>query len=81
MSIVLITGAAHGLGLEVARQLAEAGHDVVLSARDAEAAGRAAADVGARALPVGLDVTDAASVAAAAEAVGELDVLVSNAAA
>jgi NADP-dependent 3-hydroxy acid dehydrogenase YdfG len=55
-----------------------AGHQVWIGARD-ETRGRQAADaVGAGFLQ--LDVTDDASVAAAAETVGELDVLVNNAA-
>jgi NAD(P)-dependent dehydrogenase (short-subunit alcohol dehydrogenase family) len=85
--VALITGAGGGIGAEVARQLAERGFTVVLSARDPQRA-QAAADAigaGARALPVGLDVADAASVTAAAEALaadpGRLDVLVNNAAA
>lgn len=80
MSIILITGANKGLGHEAARRLIDAGHDVWIGARDA-AAGQAAADgLGARF--VALDVTDDASVAAAAETVragGGLDVLVNNA--
>jgi NAD(P)-dependent dehydrogenase (short-subunit alcohol dehydrogenase family) len=79
MAVVLITGAAQGLGREVARQLAAAGHDVVLTARDGAAAARSAQEVGARSLA--LDVTDPASVAAAAAALPELDVVVHNAAA
>jgi NAD(P)-dependent dehydrogenase (short-subunit alcohol dehydrogenase family) len=83
---VLVTGAAHGLGLEVARQLGAQGADVLVAARDAGAAAAAVADLpGVRALPVGLDVADPASVAAAAAALagdpGRLDVLVNNAAA
>ena len=81
MSVVLITGAAQGLGREVARQLAAGGHDVILSARNPAAARQAAAEVGARALPVGLDVTAADAVTVAAREVQELDVLVNNAAA
>jgi NAD(P)-dependent dehydrogenase (short-subunit alcohol dehydrogenase family) len=73
----LITGANRGLGFEVARQLVAVGHQVWIGARD-ETRGREAADtVGARF--VQLDVTDDASVTAAAETVGELDVLVNNA--
>jgi NAD(P)-dependent dehydrogenase (short-subunit alcohol dehydrogenase family) len=77
MSTILITGANRSLGHEAARRLIEAGHDVWMAARDPER-GRAAAEaLGGR--YVALDVTDDASVAAAAETVGELDVLVNNA--
>jgi NAD(P)-dependent dehydrogenase (short-subunit alcohol dehydrogenase family) len=80
MTTTLITGANKGLGYETARRLTAAGHDVWIGARD-EARGRAAADeLGARF--VQLDVTDDASVAAAADTVaaaGGLDVLVNNA--
>ena len=80
MSTILVTGANKGLGLETARQLVAAGHKVFLGSRDAERGRRAADEVGA--VPVQLDVTDDASVAAAAETVaaaGGLDVLVNNA--
>jgi NAD(P)-dependent dehydrogenase (short-subunit alcohol dehydrogenase family) len=77
MTTTLITGANKGLGHEAARRLIAAGHDVWVGARDA-ARGQAAADeLGARF--VQLDVTDDASVAAAVERVGALDVLVNNA--
>ena len=77
MTTTLITGANKGLGHEAARRLIAAGHDVWVGARDA-ARGQAAADeLGARF--VQLDVTDDASVAAAVERVGNLDVLVNNA--
>jgi NAD(P)-dependent dehydrogenase (short-subunit alcohol dehydrogenase family) len=77
MSTILITGANKGLGYEAARRLLAAGHHVWMAARDSRR-GRAAAEaLGGRF--VALDVTDDASVAAAAEAVGELDVLVNNA--
>jgi NAD(P)-dependent dehydrogenase (short-subunit alcohol dehydrogenase family) len=77
VTTTLITGANRGLGFEVARQLVAAGHQVWIGARD-ETRGRQAADaIGARF--VRLDVTDDASVTAAAETVGELDVLVNNA--
>ncbi|MEU9738525.1 SDR family oxidoreductase [Micromonospora chersina] len=85
-TIALITGANKGIGLATARQLGARGTTVLVGARDA-ARGREAADklraagVDARFVP--LEVTDAASVAAAAELVereyGHLDVLVNNA--
>jgi NAD(P)-dependent dehydrogenase (short-subunit alcohol dehydrogenase family) len=80
VTTTLITGANKGLGYETARQLAGAGHTVYLGARDADLGRQAARQVGARF--VHLDVTDDASVAAAAkmiEADGGLDVLVNNA--
>ncbi|MCD0485095.1 SDR family NAD(P)-dependent oxidoreductase [Streptacidiphilus sp. ASG 303] len=83
--VALVTGGARGLGLEVARQLAATGADVLIAARDPRAAAAAAGPDGVRALPVPLDVADPASVAAAAavlaEEPGRLDVLVNNAAA
>lgn len=80
MATTLITGANKGLGLETARQLIALGHTVYLGSRDAERGRRAADRLGARALQ--LDITDDASVEAAAktvEADGGLDVLVNNA--
>jgi NAD(P)-dependent dehydrogenase (short-subunit alcohol dehydrogenase family) len=80
MITTLITGANKGLGHEAARQLIAAGHTVYVGARDAERGRRAAERLGARF--VQLDVTDDASVAAAAKAIeadGGLDVLVNNA--
>lgn len=85
--VALVTGAAHGLGLEVARQLAAAGRHVIISARNPDDAAEAARSAGpdVSALPVGLDVADPAGVRAAADALtaapGRLDVLVNNAAA
>jgi NAD(P)-dependent dehydrogenase (short-subunit alcohol dehydrogenase family) len=81
MTITLITGANKSLGYETARRLIDLGHTVLIGARDPER-GRAAADaLGARF--VQLDVTDDASVTAAAADVaeheGHLDVLVNNA--
>ena len=77
--VVLVTGSAKGIGREVARPLTERGETVIVSARDGTRARQVADELGARA--VELDVTDDASVAAAADAIGELDVLVNNAAA
>jgi NAD(P)-dependent dehydrogenase (short-subunit alcohol dehydrogenase family) len=81
MSTILITGANKGLGREAARRLVEAGHDVWIGARDAAAGTEAAEALGAR--HVTIDVTDDASVAAAADTINNagtgLDVLVNNA--
>ncbi|MYV99999.1 SDR family NAD(P)-dependent oxidoreductase [Streptomyces sp. SID3343] len=80
MTTTLITGANKGLGFETARRLVAAGHTVYVGSRDAERGRRVAERLGARAVP--LDITDDASVRAAAETVeagGGLDVLVNNA--
>jgi NAD(P)-dependent dehydrogenase (short-subunit alcohol dehydrogenase family) len=81
MTTTLITGANKGLGHETARRLRDAGHDVWVGARDADAGRRAARGLDARF--VAIDVTDDASVAAAAETVRAagtgLDVLINNA--
>ncbi|NBE81665.1 SDR family oxidoreductase [Micromonospora rubida] len=82
----LITGANKGIGYETARQLGARGMTVLIGARDAdrgrEAEQKLRAD-GVDATFVPLDVTDEASVAAAAAWVAErydrLDVLVNNA--
>jgi NAD(P)-dependent dehydrogenase (short-subunit alcohol dehydrogenase family) len=76
-STALITGATSGIGKEIARQLTTRGWTVRLGARDARRGEQAATEMGGRVLP--LDVTDPASVAAAAAAVPTLDVLVNNA--
>jgi len=81
MTTTFITGANKSLGYETARRLVEAGHTVLVGARDVER-GRAAAEaLGARFVQI--DVTDDASVAAAAADVAEhegtIDVLVNNA--
>jgi len=74
MARVLITGCSTGIGRATAAILAQRGHTVVASARnpatlqDLEVADR-----------IALDVTDPASVAAAVERAGAIDVLVNNA--
>ena len=81
MPIALVTGANRGLGHEAARQLAERGYDVIVTARDEDKARAAAGEIGGR--PLALDVSDPASIERAAAAVSEdpgaLDVLVNNA--
>ncbi len=86
-ALALVTGANRGLGREVARQLANRGYRVLLSARDSAQAISAAAEVaqssGASVTPLTLDVSSPASIAYASEQLasdpGRLDVLVNNA--
>jgi NAD(P)-dependent dehydrogenase (short-subunit alcohol dehydrogenase family) len=77
---VLVTGASRGIGASLVRASATAGAQVALVARDADAIGKLAADVGGVAYPT--DLTERASVAGLVERVerdGDIDVLVNNA--
>ncbi|GAA4168201.1 SDR family NAD(P)-dependent oxidoreductase [Gryllotalpicola koreensis] len=81
--LALITGANQGVGFQVAKELVAHGVAVLLGSRDFDR-GRAAADqIGTGATPIQIDVTDAASIAAAAQRIedefGRLDLLVNNA--
>jgi NAD(P)-dependent dehydrogenase (short-subunit alcohol dehydrogenase family) len=75
----LVTGANTGIGKEIARQLAAAGHTVYVGSRDAERGQRAVDEIGGGARLLVLDVTEAKSIAGAAQQVGNLDILVNNA--
>jgi len=84
--IALVTGANKGIGLQIARQLAEAGALVLLGARDADRGNTAVGGLASQGLKVSfiqLDICDAASAAAAAARIeaehGRLDILVNNA--
>lgn len=81
--VALITGANQGIGFQIATELADSGFTVLLGARNLDRGQTAAAEIGDNAVAVQLDVTDTASIAAAAERVrtefGRLDVLVQNA--
>ena len=80
-TITFITGGNKGLGYETARRLTAAGQTVILGARDPGRGQRAADQLGVRFVAV--DVTDDASVRAAAadieEHEGRLDILINNA--
>jgi len=83
--VAVVTGAGRGLGAAAAVALAQAGADVVISARSAEQLAKVAAEVeaaGRRALVVPADLSDldaAAGLAeAAADAFGRLDIVVNN---
>ena len=77
----LVTGSSQGIGLALARGLAEAGAQVILNGRDRDKRAKAAATIpGAETLP--FDVADHEAARAAvdlAEAKGPIDILVSNA--
>ena len=82
----LVTGAGQGIGLVLARGLAEAGATVILSGRDEAKLARAVAALKAEGLGAhacAFDVTDAAAidrgVAAAERDTGPIDILVNNA--
>jgi NAD(P)-dependent dehydrogenase (short-subunit alcohol dehydrogenase family) len=80
----LITGASYGLGRTLAERVLQDGDNAVLAARTVPALEELAQRFPQTALPVALDVTDAAqrraAVAAAQERFGAIDVLVNNAA-
>ncbi|MGX7893933.1 SDR family NAD(P)-dependent oxidoreductase [Tsuneonella sp. HG222] len=79
--VVVVTGAASGIGRELARHLAGAGAWLFLADIEREPLIEVAGEIGARALPV--DVADSRSVGALADAVaglkGHCDLLVCNA--
>jgi NAD(P)-dependent dehydrogenase (short-subunit alcohol dehydrogenase family) len=79
----LITGCSSGFGRDLAHAVLARGWRAVVTARDAARVADLAAEGGDRALPLSLDVTDAAQVAAVVQAAearfGRIDVLVNNA--
>ena len=75
----LVTGATSGIGKETARQLLAEGCTVYVGARDADRGQSAVDELGKGAELLMLDVTDAASIVAAADRIERLDVLVNNA--
>jgi len=82
--VALVTGANQGIGLQIAKDLVTHGFTVLVGSRNLERGEAAAKEIGPDACALQLDVTDQASIAAAARRVrnefGRLDVLVNNAA-
>jgi NADP-dependent 3-hydroxy acid dehydrogenase YdfG len=75
--VAVVTGASSGIGAATASRLAADGFDVVLGARRIDRLTALAERLGGRAMQ--LDVTDPASVAAFADSLDRVDVLVNNA--
>ncbi len=82
--VALVTGANHGIGLQIARELAAKSFTVLVGSRNLARGEEAARTIEGDARALQLDVTDRASIGAAAsrirEELGRLDVLVNNAA-
>jgi len=84
--VALVTGAARGLGREIALELAQAGADLALGLRDVSTGGSLAAEIvaiGRQAMPLQMNVTHLDQIENAVDAVvtrfGRLDILVNNA--
>ena len=81
--VALVTGANRGIGFQIAKDLAAHSFTVLVGSRNLEHGGRAAASIEGDARVLQLDVTDPASIDAAAERIrhelGRLDVPVNNA--
>lgn len=81
--LVLVTGAARGIGLACARRFAAAGDRVVLADRDAGPCGEAASTLGPQHVAVTMDVSDEAAVVSTMADIlarlGPPDVVVNNA--
>ena len=82
--VALVTGANQGIGLQIAKDLVANGFAVLVGSRNLKRGETAAKEIGPDARALQLDVTDQASVAAAADRIrkefGRLDVLIQNAA-
>jgi len=81
--VAFVTGANKGIGFQIARELVGHGLTVLVGSRDLAQGEEAAKSIGASAHAIQLDVTDQASIDAAATRIrdefGRLDVLMSNA--
>ena len=81
--VALVTGGNGGIGLGMAKGLAEAGATVAIAGRDEKKNAAAAKELGGRAISIKVDLRDEsacrAAVDQAAQKLGRLDILVNNA--
>ena len=85
--VAIVTGASGGLGVQMAKALANQGANIVVMARRKEKVDEVAAEIskefGVKALGIKCDITDTANVEAAVDEVmkefGRIDILVNNA--
>ncbi|WP_425148407.1 SDR family NAD(P)-dependent oxidoreductase [Deinococcus sp.] len=82
--VALVTGANQGIGFQIVKDLTSKGFTTLLGSRHLERGEAAAQEIGPGAVALQLDVTDQASITAAAQRIrqefGRLDVLIQNAA-
>jgi NAD(P)-dependent dehydrogenase (short-subunit alcohol dehydrogenase family) len=82
--VALVTGANQGIGFQIVKDFVARGFTVLVGSRNLQRGEAAAKEIGLDARALQLDVTDQASIAAAAQRIrkefGRLDVLVNNAA-
>ena len=76
MAATVVIGGTSGLGKEVARHYAEAGHDVVLSGRELDRAQSIAKEIGGNTTGIALDLTRPKELAAILSDVGPVKFLV-----
>jgi NAD(P)-dependent dehydrogenase (short-subunit alcohol dehydrogenase family) len=82
--VALVTGANQGVGFQIAKALVDNGYAVYVASRNRSNGEQAAAEIGANAHAIQLDVTQQSTISSAVERIqkeaGRLDLLVNNAA-
>ena len=76
MAATVVIGGTSGLGKEVARHYAEAGHEVILSGRDSDRSRSIAEEIGGNTTGIALDLTRPKELAGALSKVGPVQYLV-----
>lgn len=81
--VLLITGAAQGIGFEISKEFSEAGANIVLTDINEEKVKEAASSLGGNAIGIKCDVTSEAEIQQAVEETishfGRIDILINNA--